>query len=65
MLGKVKSFNPRRGYGFIETRSKGQYFVFYSDIVMNGYKKLHPGQTVRFVGETVDANLQARKVKPI
>jgi CspA family cold shock protein len=48
-LGKVVFFN--KGYGFISTEEsdfKSDIFVHFSQIVMEGYKKLEPGQTVSF-----------------
>lgn len=48
-LGKVVFFN--KGYGFISTEESGfksDIFVHFSQIVMEGYKKLEPGQTVSF-----------------
>lgn len=47
--GKVKWFNGKKGYGFIE-RSEGEtdLFVHFSDIVMDGYKQLNPGDEVEF-----------------
>ena len=47
--GKVKWFNPRKGYGFIETDDDGpDVFVHYADIPGEGYKTLAEGQPVSF-----------------
>ncbi|MDR0930355.1 MAG: cold-shock protein [Clostridiales bacterium] len=50
--GKVKWFNPEKGYGFIEAEDGTDVFVHFSAIDMDGYKTLQEGQAVRF--EVVD-----------
>lgn len=44
--GKVKWFNPRKGYGFIETTDGRDVFVHYSDIAAEGFKTLDEGDAV-------------------
>jgi CspA family cold shock protein len=46
--GKVKWFNERKGFGFIETDEGGDIFVHHSAIQMEGYKSLAEGQRVSF-----------------
>ena len=46
--GKVKWFNPQRGFGFIEHDGGEDIFVHYSAISGQGYKTLEEGQTVEF-----------------
>ncbi|WP_026486191.1 cold-shock protein [Caldanaerobius polysaccharolyticus] len=46
--GKVKWFNPEKGYGFIEREGGSDVFVHYSAIEMNGFKTLEEGQMVEF-----------------
>lgn len=48
MQGKVKWFDPKKGYGFIESRDQGDIFVHYSGIVMEGFKTLAEGAEVTF-----------------
>lgn len=49
--GTVKWFSAQRGYGFIETPEE-DLFVHYSEIQMEGFKKLRAGQKVECeVGE--------------
>ena len=46
--GKVKWFNPRKGYGFIETADGRDVFVHYSSIAAEGFKTLDEGDPVVF-----------------
>lgn len=60
--GKVDWFSPKLGYGFIEYEDDGNavpIFVHYSEIQMDGYKKLKRGQEVSFVIKNTDKGLQA------
>ena len=51
--GKVRWFNNKKGYGFIQKDSDGKdIFVHYSAIGMEGYKTLKTGEEVEF--EVVD-----------
>ena len=53
--GKVKWFNPQKGYGFISPAEGGddkELFVHMSSIQMEGFKTLKDGQDVEYeVGE--------------
>ena len=46
--GKVKWFNERRGFGFIERSDGDDLFVHYSAINAEGFKTLEEGQEVEF-----------------
>ncbi|MFC2118849.1 cold-shock protein [Bacteroidota bacterium] len=48
MNGKVKWFDSRKGYGFIETEDGENYFVHFSGIKEEGFKRLSHGQKVSF-----------------
>ena len=49
LYGKVKWFNPRKGYGFIEREDgQGDVFVHFQDIVGEGYRTLQEGERVQF-----------------
>jgi CspA family cold shock protein len=65
MQGKVKWFNPEKGYGFIETEEGGDVFVHYSAIQTEGFKTLEEGQEVSFDIVEGDRGKQAENVIPL
>lgn len=46
--GKVKWFNEKKGYGFIEREDGGDVFVHFSAISGDGFKTLAEGDAVEF-----------------
>ncbi|MDP8236078.1 MAG: cold shock domain-containing protein [Candidatus Erginobacter occultus] len=49
MKGKVKWFNDRKGYGFIEKDDgQGDVFVHHTAINTDGFRTLAEGQEVEF-----------------
>lgn len=46
--GKVKWFNPDKGYGFISRENGDDLFVHFSEIQQEGYKTLDENQEVEF-----------------
>ena len=54
MQGKVKWFNPDKGYGFIETEQGNDVFVHFSVIQSDGFKTLDEEQAVEF--DVVEGN---------
>ena len=48
MIGKVKWFDSKKGYGFILTDEGREIFVHYTGIVAEGFKALSEGQTVEY-----------------
>ncbi len=48
MTGKVKWFDKRKGYGFIEAEGGRDVFVHYSAITGQGLKTLKDGEKVEF-----------------
>ena len=60
--GKVKWFNPRKGYGFIVTEDGSDIFVHYANIHGEGYKTLNEGDTVEFDIVKGEKGLRAENV---
>lgn len=48
MIGTVKWFNQKKGYGFITSEGNEDVFVHYSAIQGEGFKTLDEGQQVEF-----------------
>ena len=46
--GTVKFFNAEKGFGFISREGASDVFVYFSNIVGEGYKTLDEGQQVEF-----------------
>jgi len=63
--GRVKWFNDKKGYGFIETQDQGDVFVHYSAIDADGFRSLTEGQAVSFEVERGPKGPQAVKVKKV
>lgn len=62
MRGTVKSFSPKRGYGFIISEDGAEYFAHFSQIKMDGYKVLSVGQNVEFEGESTARGFAAKDI---
>lgn len=60
--GKVKWFNPKKGYGFIATEDGRDIFVHYASISSNGYKTLNEGDSVSFNIVEGEKGLRAENV---
>jgi len=59
IVGMVKWFNNRKGYGFLAQEGGNDVFVHFSAIQMEGYRKLKEGQKVEFSIEEGEKALQA------
>jgi CspA family cold shock protein len=60
--GKVKWFDNKKGYGFIEQEDGKDVFVHYSNITGDGFRSLEDGDAVEFEVVEGDKGLQARNV---
>ena len=65
MRGKVKRFDPKKGYGFITMDEGGDIFVHWTAIDMEGFKTLKEGQVVEFDIQQGKKGPQAAHVKVI
>ena len=65
ITGKVKWFDEKKGFGFIEREGGSDVFVHFRAIVGDGFKTLVDGQTVEFEVEDGQKGPQAVNVKPL
>ena len=63
--GKVKWFNERKGFGFIETDEGSDVFVHFSAIQDSGFKTLQEGQRVSFEMQQGQKGPAAANVKAL
>ncbi len=64
--GRVKRFDEKKGYGFIEVEGEERdIFVHYSDVVGEGFKTLSPGDIVEFDMVEGPRGTKAQNVKKI
>ena len=47
-IGIVKWFDAKRGYGFISVDDQDDVVIHFSNVTMNGFKKLDMGDEVEF-----------------
>jgi CspA family cold shock protein len=65
MQGKVKWFNERKGFGFIEAENGTDVFVHVSAIQDSGFKSLLEGQAVSFDVQDGPKGKSAANVKAV
>jgi len=64
-LGRVKWFNDKKGFGFIERVEEQDVFVHYSSIEGEGYRTLAQGSEVQFELQDGPKGPHAANVKPL
>ena len=65
-LGRVKWFDNKKGYGFLENEDGDDVFVHYRSILTDAdYKVLHEGEQVEFIQVESAKGWQAAEVRPI
>lgn len=62
VTGRVKWFNEKKGFGFIEQQGGEDVFVHFRAIQGDGFKTLNEGQEVQFDLERGQKGLQASNV---
>ena len=63
--GRVKWFNEKKGFGFLEQPGGADVFVHFSAITMQGFKTLREGQEVIFEVEQGAKGPQAANVRGV
>jgi CspA family cold shock protein len=63
--GKVKWFDEKKGFGFIEREGGSDVFVHFKAIASDGFKTLSDGQAVEFDVEDGQKGPQAANVNVI
>jgi CspA family cold shock protein len=63
--GKVKWFNEKKGFGFIEQDNGSDLFVHHTAITGEGFKTLSEGQRVSFEVEETSKGPKAKNVQII
>jgi len=64
-IGKVKWFDGKKGYGFIEQEEGEDVFVHYSNIMGDGFRSLQDGDKVQFDIVSGPKGLQAERVMKV
>ncbi len=64
-IGKVKWFNEKKGFGFIEVEGAKDVFVHHSAITGEGFKTLREGEKVEFDLTQGPKGPQATNVKVV
>jgi CspA family cold shock protein len=63
LIGTVKWFDSKKGFGFIVNAEGKDVFVHFSSIVGDGFRSLKDGEQVEYESFIGDKGLSARNVK--
>lgn len=61
--GKVKWFDPKKGFGFVLNEEGEDVFVHYTSIDGDGFRCLRNGQIVEYEEHESDSGLKGSKVR--
>ena len=61
--GKVKWFDPKKGFGFVTNEQGEDVFIHFTNIEKDGFKCLRDGQTVMYEEFDAGKGLQGKNVK--
>jgi CspA family cold shock protein len=61
--GKVKWFDPKKGFGFVVNDDGKDVFIHYTSIDGEGFRCLKNGETVEYDQLDSDKGLQGRNVR--
>jgi len=61
--GKVKWFDPKKGFGFVVNDEGKDVFIHYTSIDGDGFRCLKNGETVEYDQLDSDKGLQGRNVR--
>ena len=61
--GKVKWFDPKKGFGFVVNDDGKDVFIHYTSIDGDGFRCLKNGETVEYDQLDSDKGLQGRNVR--
>ncbi len=64
-VGRVKWFNDRKGFGFIEGDNQQDIFVHHTDILADGYRSLKEGDLVEYLASPGPKGLKASAVRRV
>lgn len=65
VVGRVKWFNDRKGFGFIVFDDGEDVFVHHTDIIAEGFRSLEENQEVEFEIVNSEKGRRARNVSRI
>lgn len=63
LIGTVKWFDPKKGFGFIVNDDGKDVFVHFSSILGDGFRSLKDGEQVEYESYIGEKGLSARNVK--